>query len=696
MLAFQALAQGEFNTWYFGRQAGLAFTGPVAVALTDGALLSGEGCATISDAQGNLLFYTNGVYAWNRLHRLMANGRDLGGFGDSLRSEVPPNSATQGVTVVPRPGSSTEYYVFTVDAAENGLKRGLQYAVVDLARQNGLGEVVRKAVPVPNPLGDGRLTEKLVAVRHANQRDIWLVVHGWNSNQFLSYLLTSTGLSPSPVVSAGGSVHRGGPNPRQDYNALGYMKVSPTGRRLVSAQYGDGILELFDFNYGTGVVSGPRRLPDAPSSLPQHYYGVEFSPDGNMLYAGSDPVLYQYNLQTSAITEVARIMFTSPWALQLGPDQKIYGAFYGPFSPSGLFVIGNPNAADYQYRFDAVPGFTPSHKPLEGLPNVLVRPPVPGELLANFGLQRSEVCLGEAVSFAASLYPAIPDATVTWDFGEPTAGTGNKATGRNVLHRYAGAGVYAATMTVREVSGPVHVYSQSVTVLAPTDAHLAVDRPLLCSGTPALLGVKPSQPGGTTYRWQDGSTAPQFTAHTSGRYWVEVTAPQRCPVRDSLTLTFLSAPTVSLGPDQTICATQRLTLSPGEQPFGTAYRWQDGSTGPRLEITGPGTYAVTVTSAAGCTSQATVVVRFGDDCLFTIPNVITPNGDGRNETFVLQGLEPNTWNIQIYNRWGKQVYQQVKYQGGWDAGGQPEGLYYYLLVQPLTGRQYKGWVEVIR
>ncbi|OGX82206.1 hypothetical protein BEN49_14375 [Hymenobacter coccineus] len=137
-------------------------------------------------------------------------------------------------------------------------------------------------------------------------------------------------------------------------------------------------------------------------------------------------------------------------------------------------------------------------------------------------------------------------------------------------------------------------------------------------------------------------------------------------------------------------------LAPGPQPAGTAYRWQDGSTRPQLEVAAPGRYEVSVVSPAGCAGQAAVQVRFGDGCPFTIPNIITPNGDGRNETFALPGLEPNAWNIQLYNRWGTLVYQQAPYHGAWDAAGQPNGVYYYLLVHPVTGRRYKGWVEVVR
>ena len=697
LCAFQALAQREFNTWYFGQQAGLSFTGSGVRALTDGAMVSGEGCATVSDAQGNLLFYTNGIYVWNRLHRKMVNGKELGGFQDSTRTELPPNSATQGVTVVPKPGSQTEYYIFMVDAAENGLQRGLQYAVVDMTRQAGLGEVVRKAVRVPVPAGDGRLTEKLVAVRHANQQDYWLVVHAWNSNLFLSYRLTAAGLLPAPLVSAGGSVHQGGNNSRRDYNAIGYMKASADGRRLAVAQY-NGPLEVFDFNYGTGAVSGPRRLPDTARPFPHRYYGVEFSPDGNLLYAGSDPGLYQYNLQTGAVLEVARIMAPALWALQLGPDQKIYGALAGMFSGFGLCAIASPNTpgTGCQYQADAVPGYRADRRPMLGLPNGPVRPPVPTQTLATFGLERSVVCRGETVAFTASVYPLNPGAVVTWDFGDPAAGAANTAVGVGVQHRYANAGTYAVTMTVREASGAVYAYTQSITVLEHTVARLAVDRTLLCMGTPATLTVVPPQPPGTTYRWQNGSTAPLLSAATSGRYWVEVTAPQRCPVRDSLTLPFLLPPTVSLGPDQVICADQRVLLTPSAQLPGSAYRWQDGSTGPVFEATAPGSYSVTVTSPAGCASQARIRLRFGEDCPFLIPNIITPNGDNLNEAFVLKGLEADAWDVSIYNRWGTRIYQQARYANDWNAAGQPEGIYHYLLFQPITGQKFKGWVEVRR
>ena len=691
-----ALAQNEFDTWYFGYQAGVSFAGGTTRALFDGAMTSGESSAAISDAQGNLLFYTNGVYAWNRLHRRLVNGSNLGAFKDSTRSELPPNSATQGVVVVPRPGSSSEYYIFTVDAAENGLAGGLHYSVVDMARQGGLGEVLSKANPVPVPVGDGRLTEKLLAVRHANQRDIWIMVHAWNSNVFIGYLLTSAGLSATPVLSAGGAIHQGGNNPRRDYNSIGYMKVSRDGRKLAVARYNSN-LELFDFNYGTGIVSNPRQLEPQPTIA--GYYGVEFSPDGNLLYATSEGSIKQFNLLTGTETRIATPYMTG--ALQLGPNQKIYvGHFaWGRLSPIiglpiGVIDLPNVPGVGCGYRAAGV-AWNDSRGSALGLPNVMARPPVPGSLLFNFGLLGTDVCEGEVTSVRASVYPAIPDAVFTWDFGDP-ANPNNTATGPTAQHLYPRLGSYVITMTMREVSGTVRTYTQTARILPRGQARLQASSTNLCTGSSVQLTVAPAQSIGTAYRWQDGSTAPQFQASGPGVYWVAVTAPQQCTMTDTIRITAQALPTATLQPEFVICAEPNIVLDPGPQPPGTTYQWQDGSTSARLSVMTSGRYSVRITGPNGCPVTAQTVVRYGDDCPYKIPNIITPNHDSFNEAFMLQGLDYRELSLQVFNRWGVRVYQQESYNNQWAASGQPDGVYYYLLTNTRSGRQFKGWVEVVR
>ncbi len=206
------------NVWYFGKNAGLNFSGGAPVALIDGALISSDNTASVADNKtGILCFYSNGEKVWNRLHQVMPNGNGL------LGHETGGNSA-YGVKV---PGSDTLYYLFTSDAF--AWANGIRYSIIDMSLDSGRGDVTAvKNVPLLSPA-----TEKIVAVLHANNNDIWIIMHPWNSNSFYSYLLTNTGLSTSPVVSTVGSVHTGGTNGY--YNACGQIAASPDGDKIVCA-----------------------------------------------------------------------------------------------------------------------------------------------------------------------------------------------------------------------------------------------------------------------------------------------------------------------------------------------------------------------------------------------------------------------------------------------------------------------------
>src|SRR5258705_6855271 len=118
----------EANIWYFGANAGLDFNSGNPVALSGSQLYTLEGCLTISDKNtGQLLFYSDGIKVWNRNHQQMPNGFGLWGH---------PSSTQSGV-VVAKPGSTTQYYIFTV-AAQAGVAgnpvqtySGVAYSLVD-------------------------------------------------------------------------------------------------------------------------------------------------------------------------------------------------------------------------------------------------------------------------------------------------------------------------------------------------------------------------------------------------------------------------------------------------------------------------------------------------------------------------------------------------------------------------------------
>jgi hypothetical protein len=132
--SFQFLkAQEEATNWYFGDFAGVEFQSGNPVALTDGALSTWEGCSAISSLSGELLFYTDGISVWNRDNQIMPHGTGL--LGD-------PSSSQSGI-IVPEPGSTQLYYIFSVDDVdEYGGVNGLNFTLIDMTLEDSKGDVV--------------------------------------------------------------------------------------------------------------------------------------------------------------------------------------------------------------------------------------------------------------------------------------------------------------------------------------------------------------------------------------------------------------------------------------------------------------------------------------------------------------------------------------------------------------------------
>src|SRR5262249_20065706 len=123
-------SQLQATHWFFGTLAGLDFSSGSPVVVS-GAINTNEGTASISDSLGNLLIYTDGVNVYNRNNAQMPNGSGL--FGDA--------STTQTI-IVPNPGSSNIFYIFTID--DEGGPDGLNVSTVDMSLQGGNGAVTLK------------------------------------------------------------------------------------------------------------------------------------------------------------------------------------------------------------------------------------------------------------------------------------------------------------------------------------------------------------------------------------------------------------------------------------------------------------------------------------------------------------------------------------------------------------------------
>jgi gliding motility-associated-like protein len=141
-------------------------------------------------------------------------------------------------------------------------------------------------------------------------------------------------------------------------------------------------------------------------------------------------------------------------------------------------------------------------------------------------------------------------------------------------------------------------------------------------------------------------------------------------------------------------------------PDFCAWDFGDGTTDANCNIgthifPGEGDYNIclVVTSIDGCKDSICKPFRVIVDEI-NIPNVITPNGDGANETFVIENVSKlMEHNLMIYNRWGKKVFESTNYQNDWDADNLSDGVYYYILnYKTMLGieERVQGTVTVMR
>ncbi len=459
-----SFGQLEAANWYFGDNAGLRFdpvTGAVS-ALTDGSLRTDEGCSTISDANGNLLFYTDGITVYNRNHIVMPNGRNLRGN---------PSSTQSGI-IIPKPGDSDIYYIFTVSSgSEFELPYGMNYYEVDMTLNGGLGDVV---TDVNNPTNLIPLcSEKIAAIKAENDVDIYVVGYADENgssnnrfNTFYTFKITPTGVETIPVKRTFSQIVS---------ERRGSVKFSSDGKHLVSANMGQGTY-LYDFDTTTGIVSNEEAL-DLTFDNNQGY-GVEFSPNNQYLYVSANngaganaPAsfhqtdIYQFDVEKPTINQInaSRISIYSGigyrGALQLGVNGKIYVAQSDNYSDGRPFlgVINNPDikGAGANYQRDAIP--LASKLSRQGLP------PFIQSFFASIDVEN--FCQGDDTLFSFESDTA-PN-SVVWDFGDLTS-----STALSPSHRYVNPGVYDVVLTL-DYLGTTRKFFKQIEIFANPVANAA-------------------------------------------------------------------------------------------------------------------------------------------------------------------------------------------------------------------------------
>ncbi|MDY7396244.1 T9SS type B sorting domain-containing protein [Aureibaculum sp. 2210JD6-5] len=448
VLSIPCLAQKEASHWYFGNRAGLDFSSGVPVADTNGALSTTEGCATISDIGGNLLFYTDGRTVWNKNHDRMPSGNGL--LGNS--------SSSQSAIIVPKPDDSTIYYIFTVDWS--GGESGLNYYTVDMTLNGGLGDVVgTNNSPDATLLLASPVTEKITAVKVKDKEAFWVITS--KDGRFNVFKVDEKGVQTTPVAGNTGFI-----NP-EDFR--GYLKTSPDGKLLVSANMSSGTF-LYDFDSATGKVSNQRRL-----NLSGAFgYGVEFSPLSKKLYVSTgnfgrngpyEELLLQFRLDMSLPTELninasrfeLHRYINSRAALQVGLDGKIYRTID---NSAFLGVINNPDgdATASDYRHEAIS--------LGGKFSTQGLPPFIQSFFAAL-ITTENLCLGNETKF--SIESNEPIISIKWDFGD-----GSTSTNLEPAHVYASTGDYVVNVDVTTVS-ETKTITQTISIFEVPAVNTPVD-----------------------------------------------------------------------------------------------------------------------------------------------------------------------------------------------------------------------------
>ncbi|WP_118974747.1 T9SS type B sorting domain-containing protein [Taibaiella koreensis] len=657
-------AQLENSIWCFGQHVGINFnTQPPSFFPHN--MNAFEGCTTVSDASGHLLFYSLGSRIWDRNGNVMPNSIGLLGNGPLING-VPQGSSEGGTLALRSITDTSIYYSFSMGAVEDG-PPSLWYSVIDMRLNGGMGDVVPTQKNIF--LADS-LAESITFTMGPDCNSYWVLVTKWTSAAtYLTFKVDAAGVHTTPVSSpiSGGTIA---------------PIFSNDGKRLYAPA---GTLYVSDFDQSTGIVAPAVGITSPNLSFT---WPMAISPDDSKLYFGNIGPLFklvQCDISLlpdyTAVANSARVIDTNAYFdIQPAVDGKLYLVPLLPaMSQPYLAAIEAPNNAGAACLFNPVALQQPPSMPnpqykfirlgkpfrLPGNPDTLVR-----------------VVKDTSICFRDQAQLTLPPATYySWSTGAATQSI-------NINQD----GVYWAYS-----SSFCHHYIDSFKVrFVNFDMEIGPDT-LICPGDSFL--IQPLAPAGSSYRWQNGSTASSFPASRPGNYTLRVTK-DGCTKADSLYVTGID-PYLQIRPrDTSFCSDEPFRLKAEANPAGT-FRWNTGATDDAIDIDQAGRYSVVTDNICGRFSDSVYIDIKGCQCRSYIPNAFSPNSDGNNDLFQVTFNCPDvkSYQLSVYDRWGRRVFLSKVPGEGWNGQNADVGTYFYYLSykHPLLGEvRKKGDVMLIR
>lgn len=196
------------------------------------------------------------------------------------------------------------------------------------------------------------------------------------------------------------------------------------------------------------------------------------------------------------------------------------------------------------------------------------------------------------------------------------------------------------------------------------------------------------------YLWNGLVNKKSLNVKNGGTYTLKVTDQYGCSYIDSKSVELLPLPSPSIyfqNEDKILCQQSTITISTGLYP---KILWENGDTNQiRLAETNK-VYTVKVEDENGCEGFAQKEL----DCspFISYYDLITPNNDGKNEFFILNGPHNQKYTLEVYNRWGERIYKKQNYNNELNPISWSEGVYYFNLTHQIKDLQYSGWFTLIK
>ena len=315
-----------------------------------------------------------------------------------------------------------------------------------------------------------------------------------------------------------------------------------------------------------------------------------------------------------------------------------------------------------------------------------------------------EVALCPPVEISALVTQGYAPFTYGWTTGDTTASID-----------YEDLEPTTIFLTVTDVCGDSLVLPVDLVNPTPLDVAIVQENEPYCPGDPVQLGTEVISGSGTvSWDWTaspdlDNSNGGSASVSPSTNSTFTVNAEDACGQTDEANWTVL-VPTYEpiVSSDVTFCLYQQGVLGVEGGTFlytftglnGTPLNAQTDSsvvftngTGSMYVGGGNNTTTVVITDECGSSIDVDVI---SEACETIIPNIFTPNNDGENDRFVIEGIEgyPGS-SIQIFNRWGNEVFFDQSYDSTWEGDGLSEGTYYYIFIRSDDVR-FAGPLQLVR